>query len=70
MRRCTTSSVIRRFSKRRFKLRSGRRASRTAYDAERRTIVEVIVPHAPRGNAVRDALRHTVDQLLIDRMLA
>ncbi|MCF5473617.1 DUF1534 domain-containing protein [Pseudomonas syringae] len=32
-------------------------------DAERRTIVGValqmsIVPHAPRGNAVRDALRH------------
>ncbi|ARA83702.1 hypothetical protein B5U27_00420 [Pseudomonas amygdali pv. lachrymans] len=28
-------------------LKSGRRASRTACDAERRTIVGVIVPHAP-----------------------
>ncbi|MBW8024850.1 DUF1534 domain-containing protein, partial [Pseudomonas syringae pv. tomato] len=37
----------------------GRGASRTACDAERRTIVEVvqvIVPYAPRGNAGRDAL--------------
>ncbi|TES68641.1 DUF1534 domain-containing protein [Pseudomonas syringae pv. tomato] len=25
---------------------------------ERRTIVEIIVPHAPRGNALRDAPRH------------
>ncbi|TES60808.1 DUF1534 domain-containing protein [Pseudomonas syringae pv. tomato] len=28
-------------------LKIGRRASRTACDAERRTIVEIIVPHAP-----------------------
>ncbi|MBN3467113.1 DUF1534 domain-containing protein [Pseudomonas savastanoi pv. phaseolicola] len=28
-------------------VRIGRRASRTACDAERRTIVEIIVPHAP-----------------------
>ncbi|SDP01030.1 hypothetical protein SAMN05216596_102558 [Pseudomonas congelans] len=35
----------------------GRRASGKAYDAERRTIVEIIVPHAPRGNAAFDALR-------------
>ncbi|AVB17871.1 DUF1534 domain-containing protein [Pseudomonas avellanae] len=27
--------------------KTGRRASRTACDAERRTIVKVIVPHAP-----------------------
>ncbi|KAA3532864.1 hypothetical protein DXU85_28175, partial [Pseudomonas savastanoi] len=30
--------------------KSGRRASRTACDAERRTIVEMIAPHALRGN--------------------
>ncbi|ARA79790.1 hypothetical protein B5U27_06760 [Pseudomonas amygdali pv. lachrymans] len=29
------------------KRKIGRRASRTACDAERRTIVKVIVPHAP-----------------------
>ncbi|MCF5660388.1 DUF1534 domain-containing protein, partial [Pseudomonas syringae] len=28
-------------------IKIGRRASRTAYDAERRTIVEILVPHAP-----------------------
>ncbi|MCF5825782.1 DUF1534 domain-containing protein, partial [Pseudomonas syringae] len=28
-------------------LKIGRRASRTAYDAERRTIVGTLVPHAP-----------------------
>ncbi|POP89901.1 hypothetical protein CXB41_27245 [Pseudomonas syringae pv. syringae] len=39
----------------------GRRASGTAYDAERRTIVEMIVPHAPCGNAVLDALRRQED---------
>ncbi|PYD06356.1 hypothetical protein DND90_25130 [Pseudomonas syringae pv. maculicola] len=42
----------------------GRGASRTACDAERRTIVEVvqvIVPYAPRGNAGRDALRRKED---------
>ncbi|ARA79789.1 DUF1534 domain-containing protein [Pseudomonas amygdali pv. lachrymans str. M301315] len=31
----------------RCKRKIGRRASRTACDAERRTIVKVIVPHAP-----------------------
>ncbi|KPZ34065.1 hypothetical protein AN901_205209 [Pseudomonas syringae pv. theae] len=26
-------------------------------DAQRRTIVEILVPHAQRGNAILDALR-------------
>ncbi|AQL39218.1 hypothetical protein JN853_24230 [Pseudomonas syringae pv. actinidiae ICMP 9853] len=52
-------------------LKRGRRASRTACDAERRTIVEIMAcrrgvlrqlrlsfPTLQRGNALRDALRH------------
>ncbi|RMR10884.1 hypothetical protein ALP92_02348, partial [Pseudomonas syringae pv. primulae] len=52
-------------------LKRGRRASRTACDAERRTMVEITAfrrgvalqlrlsfPTLLRGNALRDALRH------------
>ncbi|TSC37582.1 DUF1534 domain-containing protein [Pseudomonas sp. ST1] len=40
--------------------RSGRRASRRAFDAERRTmaVVRLSFLTLQRGNAVRDALRH------------
>ncbi|NVL58837.1 DUF1534 domain-containing protein [Pseudomonas syringae pv. actinidiae] len=33
-------------------LKIGRRASRTACDAERRTIVGIIVPHAPASECL------------------
>ncbi|AZG89191.1 hypothetical protein DND58_12780 [Pseudomonas syringae pv. pisi] len=41
--------------------RNGRRASRTACDAERRTmaVVRLSFLTLQHGNAVRDALRHT-----------
>ncbi|ARA83724.1 hypothetical protein B5U27_02230 [Pseudomonas amygdali pv. lachrymans] len=29
-----------------------------AFNAQCRTLVKILVPHAPRGNACRDALRH------------
>ncbi|NVL50790.1 DUF1534 domain-containing protein, partial [Pseudomonas syringae pv. actinidiae] len=38
--------------------KTGRGASRTARDAERRTIVEIIFPHAPASESLRDALRY------------
>ncbi|QHE95443.1 DUF1534 domain-containing protein [Pseudomonas syringae pv. maculicola str. ES4326] len=39
---------------------SGRGASRTACDAERRTIVELSFRTLQRGNALLDAPRHTI----------
>ncbi|MCF5221994.1 DUF1534 domain-containing protein [Pseudomonas syringae] len=39
--------------------KTGRRASRTACDAERRTIVRLSLRTLQRRSALRDALRHT-----------
>ncbi|ATV19841.1 DUF1534 domain-containing protein [Pseudomonas syringae pv. actinidiae] len=52
LRRNALRDALRQNSAPRRAFKTGRGASRTACDAERRTIVKVIVPHAPASECV------------------